>query len=370
MTVTSGIIDNSSEGGVTFQSWKNWYRQDPITADPLPYRMLWARRTNVTSSLFPGWEHVKDSYGLNVCQNVSQWGNFIRNGIVYPTTPVDLAYNQAYEKFTSSVRGDVAELLVNLAERKEALLLMLNRFIRIINAVRAFRQLDFRAAATHLGVAVPPSTLRKRWATSRQWGANWLEWHFGWSPLLGDIHSVTEILDATFPWAKVVESSGTKLDYDVTATNGPIVGSGTERETFQGLLYCRISSEIEVSDLTLLKANQLGLINPAQVVWELIPFSFLADWFGTVGLWLGQFTDFCGLTLRRPQYVYYFSGTGHKKLDSAFYGRLEFDFHVAGVMRDVGSIPGPTLSLRRLKGLSVTRGLTAISLILGLFAPH
>lgn len=363
MTITSGTTEEGNN--VTYYLYKKWYRQSPLTPDPLPYQMVTGRRFNVVGKGSPGWDPPINSYGLNVCQNASQLVNFVRNGQVYPTLPMDRLYNQTYEKFVNVAKGDVAELLVNLAERKEAFDMMRNRFIQIINAVRAFRRLEFGAAARALGVTAPSSALRKRWREPRQWASNWLEWHFGWSPTLSDIYSVTQILDATFPWYKVVESSGWKLDNSRQTTNG----GETINETFKGFAVCKISGEIEVSDLTLLKANQLGLINPASVVWELIPFSFLADWFGTIGLWLGSFTDFLGLTIRRPQHVYFANGTGHYALKYSTVYQLDFDYRVAGVVRALG-IPGPTIALRRLKALSVTRGLTAISLILGLFAPN
>lgn len=368
MTVTSGAV--ASGNTVTSENWKRWYKQDPITPNPLPYELVKNRRYNVVFTPKPGWAHVVDSYGLNACQIPAQLSNFIRNGIVYPTLPMDRLYNATYEKFTGTMKGEVAELAVNLAERKEAFSMMLNRFIRLGNAARAFRQFHFGAAARLLGTPVPSLAQRKRWETSRQWGSSWLEWHFGWSPLMGDIYSAIQILDATFPWADVIETSGWNLDYDISRTNGPIVGSGFERDTFRGMAYCRMSSSVEISDLTLVRANQLGLINPTSLGWELIPFSFLADWFGTIGLWLGQFTDFCGLNLRRPQHVYFIRGTGHKLLDSALFGVLRFDYSVVGVVRRTGSFPGPTIALRRLKGLSVTRGLTAISLLLGIFSPR
>jgi hypothetical protein len=129
------------------------------------------------------------------------------------------------------------------------------------------------------------------------------------------------------------------------------------------MMYAKIASDVLVSDLTLWKLNQLGLINPASVAWELVPLSFIADWFGTIGLWLGGFTDFVGLSMNRKQHVIFVKGQGHTRLEwGSTY--IEFDWRVAAMRRVLG-IPGPTLALKPFRGLSVTRGLTAISLILG-----
>jgi hypothetical protein len=363
MTITSYHVVEGD--GVRNYLEKIGVRQSPITPDPLPYQMVKQERFNVTESVAPGYGPLRNIYGLNVCNNAAQIQNFAIAGSVYASLPMDLLYNQTYEKFISSMKGSVAEVAVNLAERQEALLMMLNRLVRITNAVRAFRQFHFKAAARHLGVLAPSSAQRKRWSGSRQWSANWLEWHFGWSPLVKDIYSAVEILDASFPWFSVKESSGWKLENNFLQNPG----GGTFSDKFRGVAVCKISAEVEISDLTLFKANQLGLINPASVVWELIPFSFLADWFGTIGLWLSSFTDFCGLTVRRPQHVYFIRGTGHLNYRrTGTTSDLNFDYSVAAVVRNLG-IPGPTVAFRRLKALSVTRGLTAIALILGLFAP-
>jgi len=331
--------------------------------------MVIARRKDLdTSQLTPGWEGIVNSTGLNDSQIVPGILNFSQLGGYSDVVPMDRLYNATYEKFTSTVRGNVAELLVNLAERKEALKMVHDRLVKIINAARAFRQFQFGAAARYLGVVAPTPAQQKRWGNPRQWGADWLEWHFGWSPTIGDIYSAVEILDGAIPTPIVTESSSWKLDRDWVSVSG----SETKSEWFRGQAYCKMSSGIEVSDLTLLKANQLGLINPATVVWELIPFSFLADWFGTIGLWLRQFTDFLGLTLHWPQHVYFIYGEGRRtyKTPPAAYGTWSFGYTVTCVKRRTGAFPGPTLALRPYKGLSVTRGLTAISLILGIFAPH
>lgn len=47
-------------------------------------------------------------------------------------------------------------------------------------------------------------------------------------------------------------------------------------------------------------ANQLGLINPGTVAWEIVPFSFLVDWFIPVGAWLNSFTDILGYDVLYP----------------------------------------------------------------------
>ena len=81
-----------------------------------------------------------------------------------------------------------------------------------------------------------------------------------------------------------------------------------------------------ISSPNSLKANQLGLVNPASVAWELIPFSFLVDWFLPVGKFLESYTDTVGMQLDNIQrmerreanhiYVSTYSGTNDK--DQAF----------------------------------------------------
>jgi hypothetical protein len=331
--------------------------------------MVKAVRTDLnTEGLTPGWENKPKTTGLNDCQIVPQIINFAQSGGYSNLVPMNRLYNAAYEKFTSAVKGDVAEILVNLAERQEMLNLMSRRVIGFCNAARAFRRLQFADAARYLGVRPPTSQQQKRWRHPRQWGANWLEWHFGWSPTISDIYALIEIFEGSLPLPVVTEASGWKLGVDTVV----VEGAETKVDKFDGIAYCRLSSGIQVSDLFVLKASQMGLINPASVAWELIPFSFLADWFGTIGLWLGQFSDFMGIDLHWPQHVYYIFGKGNRRYVSppTVYGSWNFNYSVAAVRRLTGSFPGPTIALRRPKGLSVTRGLTAISLILGLFANY
>jgi len=55
--------------------------------------------------------------------------------------------------------------------------------------------------------------------------------------------------------------------------------------------------EVEASNTTLMRLEQFGLANPAALAWELIPFSFVADWFVGVGDYLNAQTALLGLTV-------------------------------------------------------------------------
>jgi hypothetical protein len=66
-----------------------------------------------------------------------------------------------------------------------------------------------------------------------------------------------------------------------------------------GNYKCRVKVWCELSSPHLSELQQIGLTNPALVVWELIPFSFVFDWFVSVGDWLTGLTALQGVTVRR-----------------------------------------------------------------------
>jgi len=373
MTITSGA---ESDGlFVTSYFFRHWYKQTPYHSEPLPYKLVRANRFNTafTGGSGESWSHT---YGLNSCPYVLSAQGFFANEASFGVLPIDEVVNAAYAKFSSSVRGDVSEVAVNFAERKEAFSMMASRLNQIYQAAQAVRHLDPIRFCQVLGLKKPTRAERERWQRLGQWGEAWrhpkmwgnlwLEYHFGWSPLLGDIHAAIEICDGSYPWYSVIESSGFKLDSLTHPGEG--VAWDVSSDDFRGMLFCKMASEISISDMTLLKANQLGLNNPASIAWELVPFSFVADWFGTIGLWINSFTDFSGLSLNRTQFVLFMKGEGHRYLEWGG-SSLQFDYKVAAMHRYVGFIPGPTIALKPFRGFSISRGFTAISLILGIFAP-
>jgi hypothetical protein len=125
---------------------------------------------------------------------------------------------------------------------------------------------------------------------------------------------------------------------------------------------------VSVSNPNLAIANQMGFVNPLSVAWEAVPFSFVVDWFSNVGQCLSAMTDFVGFNIERSYTTVFVSLTG-EYLDVADvpnrWDLSSYNLNVnqgVTVTRSTG-ITGPVLKRTPFKGMSVSRGATAISLL-------
>lgn len=71
----------------------------------------------------------------------------------------------------------------------------------------------------------------------------------------------------------------------------------------------QLLATVYIDNPNLALANQLGFVNPATVAWELVPFSFLVDWFVPVGRFLSTWTDFAGYQFLEPTTTRYVTTT-------------------------------------------------------------
>jgi len=272
--------------------------------------------------------------------------------------------NKAYDKFRSSVQ-QTAELGVNLAERKQAVNMIVDRVTALRLGYLDLRKGRFNDFLRRFRLRENRGGRRNRWTRPRDASALWLEYHFGWKPLITDIYEACEILQSPFGYDRPVRGTGTGTE--VFADRWAANGGGLQGEFVARTL---IQARVTVTNPNLHRATQLGLTNPVAIAWELVPFSFLVDWFIPVGNFLNSWSDFNGLTFEHPMTTRYntFKGVQHGYMlgypKNGFVDRLT----VVNFIRSVG-IAKPVVYPKVFKGFSVTRAATAISLLLTVFKP-
>lgn len=104
---------------------------------------------------------------------------------------------------------------------------------------------------------------------------SWLAFAFGFRPLAQDVYGAIQILDKGLRAGPAPYIFNTRLTKDLTKET---IGSPSS-ERFSGQLICSGRVRVVVTDPVLYQLEQLGLTNPALVAWELVPFSFVVDWF-------------------------------------------------------------------------------------------
>jgi len=183
---------------------------------------------------------------------------------------------------------------VALAEARKTSDLIYDTARRIDKAYRAFRRGHLGEVAKILNIT--PGKIHN----------SWLEYKYGWMPLLMDVKGAAEF----FAQQHVVRSPKFQVSaletvtktYPKTTTHAAYGSSVVDatRERFVTASYtCRAKIWCELSNPHLSALQQIGLTNPALVAWELVPFSFVFDWFISVGDWLTGLTALDGVTVRR-----------------------------------------------------------------------
>lgn len=276
-------------------------------------------------------------------------------------------YAKAYAKFQNAVYS-AAEVGLNLAERKQALGMMADRLFKIAAFAILLKKGRFLEASEFLGIKVNQKKLKKK-KTLKNFGDNFLEYHFGWSPLIDDIQTAAAILSGSNQHSRSVRvRAGGSDTIPRSRVKIPNQYPAWKETSATGSVSCEMSATVTVVDDNALLFEQLGLNNPFKFVYELTPFSFVANWFFTIEEFLGSFTSFAGLSLtdqrvttvtrtvvsiqQQYEWPYSYGGT------FGYFGTIE-KFKVTRQ----ASINAPKLVLRSPWRLSTSRGLTAASLL-------
>lgn len=332
--------------------YRTWHRQQKPYNLPLPFNFYLQKVVSSSNT----WDNSQEYYSGNGMDPIIQLD----------------AYDKAYKRFVGKM-GEKASLAVSMAEYQQSLNMIAKRAVQLRKFVRALRGLRFYEAGSVLGIA--PADIRRMRLNVRygakSFGNNWLEFWFGWAPLVNDVATAVEVLQRPKPDI-VFTATGSARDLRLTASNYQYK-SFTNWEA-----KVKIGGFVKVTNPNLYLANQLGFVNPVTVALELVPFSWFANWFGTIQEFISGFTDFMGVELINPYVTRYNVTTTSDNWTivnvppSENAGRVDyFTYKWLNVhcYRTIGQPPGPTLRFRSPWRLSSTRALTASSLLLQTLKP-
>lgn len=291
------------------------------------------------------------------------FGSTSANGVV------SAAYNRAYNKLLSKT-GERASLLTALAERQSTFSMVVNRLHQLYKGAKALRRGRFREFLRIFGLKAKDKHRDTQWARPRDFSSLWLEYWFGWAPTIGDISNAVDVWQRPIEPLDIRVGAGSR-EYSHTTSRDTSTYNSTTSVT--GKFFLQLRCKIDVVNPDLWVANQMGFINPVRTAWELVPFSWFADWFTNIGQVLGSFTDLIGVKILDPWCSRFFKGNTTTDLyfkgSSAKSGGCKMERNLAFTSRvKLSKLPRPTLTLQVPK-LSWTRGLTLSSLIVQLFSP-
>lgn len=116
----------------------------------------------------------------------------------------------------------------------------------------------------------------------------YLEYVYGWKPLMQDIHDTMKFLSDTSVKPLLLHGTGTskrtdqlspRSVYDISHSTLNTV----EERNVRSKVSCSIWAQVDPEQAGLRTLNQLGLLNPAALAWELVPWSFVVDWVLPIG---------------------------------------------------------------------------------------
>lgn len=305
------------------------------------------------------------------------------------TPPVGLSSAGSLSDADARAKGKLfaraLRMSVNLAqayaERKQAANMLNKRVHQVLMLARAVKRGHFGEAVRDIKAITgfsPPKGARvgKR---SKSFADNWLEFQYGWRPLLSDIYGACELIaDTYYKKRPTVFASKGQHDFPVKGTNNvsvyeltqPVNWQGTASDTVRYVVEC-----VEDDQLAQLLAST-GITNPALLAWEVIPYSFVVDWFVPVGNYLQQLEATRGLRFLRGTVSRRFEvraigqltptkPSGSLELVSV-YGRIDYKAFYKN-RQVLTSWPTPDLPTYK-PNLGLTKALNGISLITQLFA--
>lgn len=244
----------------------------------------------------PSWYKYSNKYVGPMTSVVTCADAAISEFSAYEKAGVDA---RAINKVLLAMKSQKVNLLQVLAERQQTVKLLTETMTRFAAAVINLKRGNFVQAANQLGVK---TGWRARSRFNRSYTKNqgsavtsgWLQLQYGWKPLLQDCYGAAELLQARHEmlgfetlscWNTLNRDEGRRYSLS------PFTVRRTGRSFYKVKYLVRYSADNSVVH----SLSSMGFTNPALIAWELLPFSFVVDWFLPIGNWISSLDATVGL---------------------------------------------------------------------------
>lgn len=283
-----------TKDGVTRKKPKRWKA-------PTPYKRS---SSHISSGLVVNLRYEQEKKGSQNGYIRTYFGDFLvraPNQVIVvpePTTMQDLL-NEALKGMVDSKFN----LLTSIAEFRKTAEHLASTATRLTQAVKDVKRGRFSRAASRLGIRTPKGASR-----SKTWASNWLEYKYGWMPLILDAYGLAEYLatrmrdEAPIFMSRKRRSASEKLP-DTTGFDRHSVFRVDFRRRDQQEVRQQVCIYYQVDFGRLADLKRIGLLDPGATFWESVPFSFVADWFLPIGDWLSLANAWQGLIYKGGCYT-------------------------------------------------------------------
>lgn len=253
------------------------------------------------------WYLIEDdtSNSVNVSQS-SPVGNPVTEARIADTV------GRATENLLSNLKDMKINAAQATAERKQTCNTVASAAKAIAGCIGGLKSGNFSKAARSLGME-PPKRAGRRFNRDfpsdpqRAVANGWLSLQYGWKPLVSDAYGAAEALakanlngeNRNFT-LHTASGRGTKV-WDEKWSDSISIPNGTRgfdvvQRHLKASIRSKVSVTYKVSSPLVADLASLGITNPALLAWELVPYSFVVDWFLPLGNWLGSLDSTLGLT--------------------------------------------------------------------------
>lgn len=195
--------------------------------------------------------------------------------------------NQALIKARGKLKQQSVNLGVAYGERNATARMLGDTTTRMANSFRHLRRGQVRKAMDELGISS-----KKREPRGSNVPNKWLELQYGWKPMCSDVFGAVNALSKRTPddWlvtARATATDQTNYTYSVIGVPGY---SGSDACVVTAWCSRSVYTRIDVipQNEAIISLASLGILNPLEVAWELVPYSFVVDWAWPIGNYLSS----------------------------------------------------------------------------------